>query len=188
MSHILKNQGGRFKVVLLGDARVGKTSLVKQFMGKGFNSQYLMTIGADFSLKKIGKHSMLIWDLAGQTGFDTVRKNYYTGSTGAIAIYDITDSKSMEHIERWIDELVENNKRIVPLTLVGNKIDLRSDQGQITREQGEAFCTKLKNKYGVDVIFIETSALSGENVETMFMNMTDHIVDFIIHESNMANK
>jgi small GTP-binding protein len=175
------SRGGRFKVVFLGNAKVGKTSLIRKYMGRGFRTQYLMTIGADFSLKQIDNHSILIWDLAGQKGFDNVRKSYYWGTNGAIIVYDVTNEKSFEELDMWLKEMNENIQETPPLMIVGNKIDLRNEaSNSISPEDGKVYANELSKKLNIPVLWTETSALTGENVETMFSLLVNEIVKVVL--------
>ena len=98
------------KVILAGDGAVGKTSLRKRFMESVFDGQYLMTIGADFSVKEIDvkmgseklQVKMQIWDLAGQPRFQEVRSVYYSGVVGAVLVYDVTRPDSFENTTKWL--------------------------------------------------------------------------------------
>ncbi|TFF83933.1 GTP-binding protein, partial [Candidatus Heimdallarchaeota archaeon] len=119
-----------YKIVLLGNGAVGKTSLRQQYLGKGFKDGYSMTIGADFAVKRVELGHLVatfqIWDLAGQQRFDVVRSVYYRGSSGALLVFDVSNPQSFNNLPSWLNELTKNNyDRIVPLVLIGNKTDLR---------------------------------------------------------------
>ena len=170
------------KTPLLGNMAVGKTSLRKRYLGEGFDVKYMVTIGADFSVKTVKVDDkevrLQIWDLAGQQQFATVRSLYYNGSSGAILVYDVTNPLSYENILKWTKELVENNDRKrVPLMLIGNKIDLRDKvkTRTITRDEGENLADRLREEFD-EVYFFETSAKTGEGVKEAF----DHFVRAIL--------
>ncbi|RMG31058.1 MAG: GTP-binding protein [Methanobacteriota archaeon] len=168
----------RFKVVLLGDARVGKTSIKNRVMGKGYNQKYFMTVGVDFSLKEMKGHSLLIWDLAGQKGFDQIRSNYYKGAKGAVLVYDITMRESFDNLARWIEEMKNHSEGNVPIILAGNKVDLRDSTDEyITVQEGKEKAIELANKFNNSVFFIETSALTGYNIEKAFELLLDKMIE-----------
>lgn len=171
-----------YKLVLLGDGGVGKTSLRYRYMGQGFKANYMATIGADFAIKRIdpdGRTVIQIWDLAGQQRFSVVREGYYAGTKGAILVYDISRPATFYNLPNWISEVLENINRVepVPFAIVGNKADLRSsdDSSFITNEQGIAYAKQLTQWAGLDIPYIETSALTGLNVDKLFNNIIYNI-------------
>lgn len=173
-----------FKVTLLGDGAVGKTSLRKTYLGEGFQTGYSMTIGADFAVKRLkidgADFVAQIWDLAGQQRFSAVREVYYRGTSGCLLVFDITRRSSFENIPSWIAELLKNNnQRIVPLVLIGNKSDLRDTAPDpVLREQAEEYARSLSSWSGFTVPYIETSAKTGENVDEAFRTLLKNIVIF----------
>ena len=180
------------KVVLLGDGAVGKTSLRKRWIGEGFTGQYLMTIGADFSVKiikiKTNKNPITckyqVWDLAGQVRFQVVREGYYKGALGAIVMYDVTNTDSFQDIPNWINELWKNNGRgVTPFILAGNKIDLRNQVPRTLRpEHGQSYAVQLSEvtrPYGFEIPYLETSAKTGENVERAFELLGKMIIKYV---------
>lgn len=172
------------KISLCGDGAVGKTSLRNRFMGRGFRSEHLMTIGADFNTydKVIDnqKTTYQIWDLAGQDTFRSVRARFFRGAMGGLMIYDVTRPDSFKNITRWIEELWRNSGRgVVPIILLGNKADLRT-ANSISLEQGNKYAQALSQKtakYGFNVIHMETSAKTGLNVDEAFTSIGRTIID-----------
>jgi small GTP-binding protein len=168
------------KVCLLGDGAVGKTALRERYLGKQFSSGYVMTIGADFAVKKTeiateeGAKSVKfqIWDLAGQPRFNSVRELYYKGSHGGLLVFDITRRDSFANLTYWIEELYRNSGRgIMPITLLGNKVDLRNEvDDPITPDEAREYIEEITEKYDLkfDVPYLETSAKTGENVDESF--------------------
>jgi len=172
------------KIILVGDGQVGKTSLRKTFLDEGFKDGYLKTIGADFAVKRLRidekEYIAHIWDLAGQQRFSTVREVYYRGTSGCLLVFDISRRSSFGNIPAWIDELLKNNEnRVIPFVLVGNKSDLRAtSKAPILREQPEEYARALSAWSELTVPYIETSALTGENVDNAFDELITNIFRF----------
>lgn len=164
------------KLVLLGDGKVGKTSLRKKYLGQGFPTEYLETLGADFSIKTTFFHDLSlryqIWDIAGQPRFNQIRKSFYMGAQAALILYDVSQRKSLASLSSWIDELVHSNGRgiNIPIIIIGNKIDLKDSIDCITSSEGEASVKKLQEQFKISdtLAFLETSAKNGENVNLAF--------------------
>lgn len=159
---------------MLGEASVGKTSLVYRFVENRFRDNYKATLGVnllkkDLDLDKYGEVSAQIWDLGGQESFRSLRNLYLEGANGALVIYDVTNEKSFERLNEWIKSF-KNSRGDEPLLLIGNKVDLE-DKIVVEREEGEEFA----NKFGMD--FIITSAKTGRNVEDAFENLILTILD-----------
>ena len=171
-----------FKVTLLGEGAVGKTSLRRHYLGESFAKDYSMTIGADFATKRIildqVEYTIVIWDLAGQPRFKEVREAYYRGTKGALLVYDLSRGDSFQMLASWIEELlVNNNNQKIPMVLVGNKSDLRgSNLKTIPSSFGEDYAELLSIWSGFKVPYIETSAQNGENVEPAFETLTEQLM------------
>ena len=185
------------KVVLLGDGSVGKTSIKKRFVGQQFEGTYMATMGADFTIKEHKYNTkdgntvlikFMIWDLAGQTRYNAVRPHYYIGSHSALLVYDVTNFNSVDSIMQWITEFKRTIKNPVPITLIGNKIDLRDDLKTpgISHEDGvnlaqkiNDIVTKLDNQSGnynyYTVDFVETSAKTGVNIDKAFDTLAENL-------------
>ncbi len=168
------------KLVLLGDGRVGKTSLRKKYLGMGFPTEYLETLGADFSIKSIKFNDIelryQIWDIAGQPRFNQIRKSFYMGAQAGLILYDVSERKSHASLSNWIEEFFNSNGKgiNIPLIIVANKIDLRNEIDCITKSEGENFVKKIQEKYNLpdSIKFLETSAKTGENVDEAFQMIT----------------
>ena len=173
-----------FKVSLLGEGAVGKTSLRRRYLGEGFTTGYMMTIGADFAVKKLTiddiEFTLQIWDLAGQQRFSAVREVYYRGTSGCLLVFDITRPDTYEAIPNWLHELIRNNKnRIVPMILIGNKADLREQNPySVPPEYAQEYARSLSEWSGFDVPYIETSAKTGQNVQAAFETLARQILIF----------
>ncbi|MFX1284848.1 MAG: Rab family GTPase [Promethearchaeota archaeon] len=177
-----------FKIALIGDGGVGKTSIRERYLGNGFKTQYLLTVGADFAMRDdhINGYQVRyqIWDLAGQQRFDGVREAYYTGCVGALLVYDVSRPDSFFNMPKWINELWTNNGRgRVPIVVVANKIDLCDTlDNTVSPLQGRTFTKNLSNLTEPDGFmchFIETSAKTGINVPQAFSVLGVNILKFI---------
>ncbi len=176
------------KVILAGEAAVGKTSLRRSYLGEGFITKHLETIGADFASlpKEIYDYSVLfqIWDIAGQEIFEKVRMMYYRGTLGALMVFDATKISTLKTLDRWVKELETGTERgIVPFYVLGNKMDLLSKTKRANvREKALTYVQDLNKKYkskGFKVKYYETSAKTGENVQQVFEDLGSGIIDFI---------
>lgn len=160
-----------FKVLIIGDSAVGKTSLMNRFAENLFVATYISTIGVDFKLKNIvvdGQRVKLqIWDTAGQERFRTICASYYRGTHGIIVVYDVTNPDSFAHVKLWLEEIERNCDGIAKesVILVGNKDDDQESKVVLTQD-AQSFAQQL------NLPFFETSAASGKNVEEMFNSLT----------------
>eukprot|EP01051_Picozoa_sp_SAG22_P023556 SAG22_NODE_6129_length_895_cov_1.271357_2_plen_169_part_01 len=154
-----------FKMLLIGDSGVGKSCLLLRFAEGKYEEDYLSTIGVDFKTRFIElddkKIKFQLWDTAGQERFRTITSSYYRGSHGIIIVYDVTDEKSFEDVNIWLEEIEKHAGQSVCKLLVGNKSDL-SESRVVTFEQGKAFAEAK------GMSFFETSAKGNYNVEESF--------------------
>jgi len=162
-----------FKLLLIGDSGVGKTSLLLRFADNKFLDSFITTIGVDFKIKKMdvdGKAIKLqIWDTAGQEKFRTITSSYYRGAHGIIVVYDVTNKESFLHVKGWlsdIDRYAQGNIKVQKM-LVGNKSDLPNRE--VTFKEAKAFADSLGIK------FAETSAKQSDNVMEAFTTMVTEI-------------
>ena len=171
------NQSGgyfdlKYKIMILGESKVGKTSLIKRYTKDEFGGAYLATVGMDFEDKIIDidnkKVRLQIWDTAGQERFRNVTKKYFQSSNGLLIVYDITDKESFEKINFWVDSIKNYAPENVKLILVGNKCDLINKR-EVTVEEGENYAKKLNIK------FFESSAKDGTNVKDLFFYLANKI-------------
>ena len=164
-----------FRVCLLGDAGVGKTSLITRFCDNYFSDNYNNTIGVDFRLATLKYDNIIskihIWDTAGQERFRSLSVNYMNNSHGFIFIYDITNSESFKNIVNWINLALEKNNHTVINLLVGNKSDLESDR-KVSKSEAEAFAKEKK------LFFLETSAKKDNNVEKVFYYFLYKMIEY----------
>jgi len=176
------------KVILAGEAGVGKTSLRRTYLGVNFQEDHLATIGADFSSysRDIGGKPVLfqIWDVAGQDTFQSMRRLYYKGALGALIVFDLTELSTFEAIKKWIKELEDGSGRgIVPFLILGNKLDLiTKSQFQQIKKKVQKFVNELNSRYsksGFSVEFFATSAKTGENVHQAFEILGEKILNYL---------
>ncbi|MFW9916230.1 MAG: GTP-binding protein [Candidatus Thorarchaeota archaeon] len=179
------------KICLLGDGAVGKTSLRKRFMGEGFEHSYQITIGADFASKEATlsdgrKVKFQIWDLAGQSHFNTVRNLYFKGSMGSLAVYDVTRPDTLGNLENWCQEFWSlNGAGPRPVITLGNKADMVAGMrpgSTVSPSKGQQFADILQTQateYGAKMAFYPTSARTGMNVEKAFRILGDYIIDYM---------
>ena len=162
----------RHKIIFIGDAGVGKTTIISRIMDNPFNEVYEPSIGVDFMSKIIkyrGQNIKLqIWDTAGQEKYKGLIPSYVRNSSIVFLIYDISVKSSFDNIPNWITFIrsIENTT----LVLCGNKIDL--EKREVTKEEGEA----LAQKEGI--AFYEMSAKSGEGIKNMFYNAVSDLTVF----------
>ncbi|MFX0115193.1 MAG: Rab family GTPase [Candidatus Hodarchaeota archaeon] len=177
-----------FKITILGDGLVGKTSLCNRFLGKAFPGDYIMTMGTDISLKEVKfnekRVKLQIWDIAGQKFFKAVRKAYFSGAVGALFVFDITRSETLKNGVGWVQEFwAQNGKGKCPVVILGNKIDLRESTPEaVSPEEGQALAYELSDptkQIGFEIPYLETSAKTGENVDRAFFLLTEGILAFI---------
>ena len=154
-----------FRICLLGDAGVGKTSILSRFCDNTFKENYNNTIGVDFRLITLKQDNIIsklhIWDTAGQERFRSLASNYINNAHGFIFIYDITDLDSFNHVINWVDMALGKNPKTVVNFLVGNKSD-NDEERKVSKEEAKNLA-KEKNLF-----FLETSARNNDNIQKLF--------------------
>ncbi|XP_064613731.1 ras-related protein Rab-21-like [Liolophura sinensis] len=169
--------GGRshnFKVVLLGEGCVGKTSLVLRYVENKFNDKHITTLQASFLNKRInigGKRvNIAIWDTAGQERFHALGPIYYRDSNGAILVYDITDEDSFQKVKNWVKELKKMLGNDICLCIAGNKIDLEKER-HVSVEEAEAYAASVGAKH------IHTSAKLNKGIDEVFLDLSKRMLE-----------
>ncbi|XP_011176983.1 ras-related protein Rab-35 [Zeugodacus cucurbitae] len=161
-----------FKLLIIGDSGVGKSSLLIRFSDDTFAGTYITTIGVDFKIRTVVidglRIKLQIWDTAGQERFRTITSTYYRGTHGVIIVYDVTNGESFANVRRWLDE-IQNNCDVVNKVLVGNKND-DPDRKVVITEDAQRFARQM------DIELFETSAKDNINVEEMFLAITRQVL------------
>ena len=161
-----------FKYIIIGDAAVGKSNLLLRYAHGQFKDEYQLTIGVEFGAKNISINDKIyriqIWDTAGQENFRSITRAYYKNSVCALVVYDITNRDSFNNIANWVEDCKNQSPKTIFMVLVGNKSDL-SDKRVISIEEGR----ELAEKY--NMIFFETSAKTGDNVDLIFFKSAEEI-------------
>lgn len=162
----------RFKTVLLGDSRVGKTSIKRSYLGLDFIDNYEMTLGVEISTKTMGKNVLQIWDLAGQRGFNALFSDHFANAEAAVVVFDITNPKSFENLSRWIEMITIQKKELLPTIIVGNKSDLRGRSNiEVSHQTAMDYAQYLSNNSIYEIPYIEASALTGLNISYIFEHL-----------------
>lgn len=169
----------KVKVCFIGDAGVGKTSLIKRFVLDVFDDRYIATIGTKVTKKIVEvpagpgqtvKVMMLVWDIMGQKGFrELLREAYFFGAHGAIAVCDLTNKESLEELRYWIKALTDVAGD-VPVVFAGNKADMENERA-VKEEDLQELASKYKSQAFM------TSAKTGQNVEAMFKALGKAMAD-----------
>ena len=175
------------KFIVIGDSSVGKSNILSKFKDDKFDDKTQPSIGVQFIAKNVildkATYRLQVWDTAGQENFRAMTKIYYKNSSCAFIVYDITERDSFNHVESWINETEKDSfnhveswinecKKVAPesilLILIGNKSDLEESR-EISYEEGE----KLAKKY--NMLFFETSAKNGDNIQNIFRKSVEYI-------------
>ncbi|BFZ09451.1 hypothetical protein BsWGS_12490 [Bradybaena similaris] len=157
----------QFRLILIGDSTVGKSSLLRYFTDGKFDDACDPTVGVDFyarlmEVKPGVRVKLQLWDTAGQERFRSITRSYYRNSVGVMIVYDITKRSSFENLKDWYEEArehIEPHKAI--FVILGHKAD-NEEKRQVTFREGKRFAEMLGLK------FFETSAKTGQNVEESF--------------------
>ncbi|MHA2271478.1 MAG: Rab family GTPase [Candidatus Hodarchaeales archaeon] len=169
----------KLKLPLLGDPAVGKTTLVKAFMGGSLTDRYSPTLGVEIGKKvisfefegKLFEVNYQLWDLAGQVTFKTIRSTYYRGASGIVLVYDISRYQTFLACEKWLEEAWGILGQ-VPVVLVGNKLDLRQQgKGEVSIEDGKDYAAKIQEGINLSTPFVEASALRARYADKPFKEL-----------------
>ena len=165
-----------YKYIVIGDSFVGKSCIVAKYIHGGFDEEFKTTIGIEFGSKDLtinGKvYRIQIWDTAGQETFRSITRAYYKNSVCSFIVYDVTNRQSFLNVQDWFNECKKQTPKTAMMVLVGNKIDLNNKR-EVSYEEGENFA---KNN---SMLFYETSAKNGDNIENMFYESAEIIANKI---------
>ena len=154
-----------FKFIVVGDSGVGKSCLLLRFADDYFRNMHEATIGVEFGSRQVEVDgtslNLQIWDTAGQESFHSIVRAYYRGATAALLVFDLSNQDSFASLEKWLLEIQENAHEAITTVLVGNKLDLPGRE--VSTETAKTFA----EEHGL--LYTETSALTGENVESSFL-------------------
>ena len=167
------------KYIIIGDSFVGKSNILIQYTKNRFNEDYQSTIGVEFGAKTLEINNRIykiqIWDTAGQENFRSITRAYYKNSVCAFVVYDITNRNSFANIQNWIEDCKLQCPQTITMVLIGNKSDIK-DKRAVTYKEGNDWAINH------DMIFFETSAKTGENINEAFEKSV-RIVDQKIQEN-----
>jgi len=162
-----------FKVVLLGEGRVGKTSLLLRFVNNVFSETQPPTIQASYLTKRMtldGQAVQLaVWDTAGQERFHALGPIYYRDADAALLVYDITDVDSFARVKTWVKELRTMAGKDIVLVLAGNKVDMERNR-QVNAEEAEKYAQSINSQV------FGTSAKANKGVEQAFLSIARTLV------------
>ena len=157
-----------YKILILGESQVGKTSILTRFIENKYINSLPPTLGIDYKIKKLKIHNktikLQIWDTAGQERFRSITESFYKSSNGIFLVFDITNKKSFQKIKIWLENIFQKSNENIVIVLLANKSDLKFCDGFdfVTDEEIEAICYE----FGIKFFFV--SAKSGENIYEVF--------------------
>ncbi|XP_035276410.1 ras-related protein Rab-3B-like [Anguilla anguilla] len=162
-----------FKLLIIGNSSVGKTSFLFRYADDSFSPAFVSTVGIDFKVKTVYRDTkrikLQIWDTAGQERYRTITTAYYRGAMGFVLMYDITNEESFNAVQDWATQIKTYSLDSAQVILVGNKCD-RQGERVVTLLRGKGLAQQLGFEY------VETSAKENTNVRRVF----DRLVDVIL--------
>lgn len=164
-----------FKILMLGDSGVGKSSLLLRYVDDTFSPTFATTIGIDFKIKTITINNrrvkLQIWDTAGQERFRTITSAYYRGAHGIIIVFDVTNKQTYAHvIDTWIPSVIRLSNTSNTVMLVGNKCDQEDKRCVSSKDAEQLVLSEHLDAY------MEASACTRHNVDAVFYHLITHIL------------
>ena len=168
-----------YKVCLLGDQGVGKTSIKQSFFGIPFHSHYMMTMGVDFTLKEVdikGETIQLqLWDVSGHRSIKNVIKRYIQDADGIILVFDLTRDETFHNIIAWIKEVITTCTKSVVLLIIGNKADLKEQLTLVPKHEIDSLINRLHKtviaKHFLKIGYFICSAKTKLNIDEVFLSL-----------------
>ena len=166
-----------YKIIIIGDACVGKTALLSKYLKGVFPKSPLSTIATEFATKIIqikegGYIKAQIWDTAGEEKYKSITYHHYKKSVGGLIVYDITKKLTFENVKNWYNDLITKAEKGCIIALVGNKLDLVERNGgnrEVLKEEAQAYAEDNH------MLFYETSAYNGTNINDIFEDLMQTI-------------
>ncbi|OHS94706.1 Ras-related protein Rab-4B [Tritrichomonas foetus] len=157
-----------YKFIIIGSSGVGKSAILKRLIDDEFSNDSQSTIGVEYSTTTFDiedqQVKLQIWDTAGQERFRSISKSYFRNAAGVILVFDITDRKTFDEVNIWLNDVHKLCSEDASILLVGNKSDL-SDERAVTLAEAEQFSQQHQTTY------LETSAKTGSNVRDAFVTV-----------------
>ena len=162
-----------YKIILVGDPGVGKTSILTKFVTNEFQSVYSSTIGVEFKLKDIYVNNncarLKIWDTCGQEKFRAITRQYFKNSNGVFIVFDLTNKDTIKRLNVWMKDINDNITNDFFVFLIGNKVDIKDRDISIS-EEAKQFANNQKINY------YEVSAKTGSGIYNVFEKMANKLV------------
>ena len=160
-----------FKIIIVGDSGVGKSSLLKRAVQNKFDGNYQATIGFEFLLMHFNvndlKLKLQIWDTCGQEMYRSLVQGFYRNTSLALVVYDINQKKTYESLDIWLKDIRQHTEQELPIFIAGNKSDL---ERVVPFEEAKVFAVSNRTKK-----FIECSAKTGYNVKEIFFDAAKYL-------------
>ena len=164
------------KYIIIGDEAVGKSNILLRYAQNQFKPEYKVTVGVEFGARNIMINDVVyraqIWDTAGQERFRSITRAYYRNSVCALIVYDVCNRESFYNVQRWIEDCRAQAFPKIMFVLVGNKCD-KENEREVQYNEGESLAKE------VGMMFYETSALTGQGIETVFTDTINIIAERI---------
>ena len=172
-THIKNIEVFEYKIILVGDPGVGKTSILTKFVTNEFQSVYSSTIGVEFKLKDIYVNNncarLKIWDTCGQEKFRAITRQYFKNSNGVFIVFDLTNKDTIKRLNVWMKDINDNITNDFFVFLIGNKVDIKDRDISIS-EEAKQFANNQKINY------YEVSAKTGSGIYNVFEKMANKLV------------